>query len=384
VKIIIEKGECMIEFKQVQKTFKNTTVLKEMNLTINKGELVVFIGPSGCGKTTSLKMINRLIEPTEGTIIVNGQDTRKMDPIELRRQMGYVIQQTGLFPHMTIRENIQLIAGLEGHAEQDMDARTEHLLRMVGLDPDQFIDRYPSELSGGQQQRIGFARALMNDPEVILMDEPFSALDPVTRNDLQEELFNLQEEVKKTIVFVTHDMDEAIKLADRICIMRDGEIVQFDTPEQILRNPKDEYVESFIGKNRIWNSPEFIKAKDIMITDPVSISGKRTVLQAIEIMRSRKVDSLLITDRDRVLQGLIKLKDVHGIQDKTKRLEEVMNTNYAFVSIEDSLLDILDVMNTSDQGYLPVVDGSMLHGLITRSSLLSVLSEQFMQEEETI
>ncbi|WP_058764804.1 ABC transporter ATP-binding protein [Exiguobacterium chiriqhucha] len=374
----------MIEFKQVQKTFKNTTVLKEMNLTINKGELVVFIGPSGCGKTTSLKMINRLIEPTEGTIIVNGQDTRKMDPIELRRQMGYVIQQTGLFPHMTIRENIQLIAGLEGHAEQDMDARTEHLLRMVGLDPDQFIDRYPSELSGGQQQRIGFARALMNDPEVILMDEPFSALDPVTRNDLQEELFNLQEEVKKTIVFVTHDMDEAIKLADRICIMRDGEIVQFDTPEQILRNPKDEYVESFIGKNRIWNSPEFIKAKDIMITDPVSISGKRTVLQAIEIMRSRKVDSLLITDRDRVLQGLIKLKDVHSIQDKTKRLEEVMNTNYAFVSIEDSLLDILDVMNTSDQGYLPVVDGSILHGLITRSSLLSVLSEQFMQEEETI
>ncbi|UTT43367.1 ABC transporter ATP-binding protein [Exiguobacterium aurantiacum] len=374
----------MIEFKQVQKTFKNTTVLKEMNLTINKGELVVFIGPSGCGKTTSLKMINRLIEPTEGTIIVNGQDTRKMDPIELRRQMGYVIQQTGLFPHMTIRENIQLIAGLEGHAEQDMDARTEHLLRMVGLDPDQFIDRYPSELSGGQQQRIGFARALMNDPEVILMDEPFSALDPVTRNDLQEELFNLQEEVKKTIVFVTHDMDEAIKLADRICIMRDGEIVQFDTPEQILRNPKDEYVESFIGKNRIWNSPEYIKAKDIMITDPVSISGKRTVLQAIEIMRSRKVDSLLITDRDRTLQGLIKLKDVHGIQDKTKRLEEVMNTNYAFVSIEDSLLDILDVMNTSDQGYLPVVDGSILHGLITRSSLLSVLSEQFMQEEETI
>ncbi|WP_214700167.1 ABC transporter ATP-binding protein [Exiguobacterium sp. s57] len=374
----------MIEFKQVKKMFKSTTVLKEMSLTINKGELVVFIGPSGCGKTTSLKMINRLIEPTEGTIIVNGQDTRKMDSIELRRQMGYVIQQTGLFPHMTIRENIQLIASIEGHAEQEMDARTEHLLRMVGLEPDQFIDRYPSELSGGQQQRIGFARALMNDPEVILMDEPFSALDPVTRNDLQEELFNLQEEVKKTIVFVTHDMDEAIKLADRICIMRDGEIVQFDTPEQILRNPQDEYVESFIGKNRIWNSPEFIKAKDIMITDPVSISGKRTVLQAIEIMRSRKVDSLLITDRDSTLQGLIKLKDVHGIQDKTKRLEEVMNVNYAFVSIEDSLLDILDVMNTSDQGYLPVVDGSTLHGLITRSSLLSVLSEQFMQEEGTL
>lgn len=372
----------MIEFKNVKKSFKQTTVLKEMNLTINKGELVVFIGPSGCGKTTSLKMINRLIEPTEGTIIVNGQDTRKMDPIKLRRQMGYVIQQTGLFPHMTIRENIQLIASLGGQAEQEMDAQTEHLLKMVGLEPEQFIDRYPSELSGGQQQRIGFARALMNDPEVILMDEPFSALDPVTRNDLQEELFNLQEEVKKTIVFVTHDMDEAIKLADRICIMRDGEIVQFDTPEQILRHPKDAYVESFIGKNRIWSSPEYIKAKDIMIVDPVSISGKRTVLQGIEIMRSRKVDSLLITDRDRKLQGLIKLKDINANIDQTKRLEDVMNREYAYVFVDDSLLDVLDVMNTSDQGYLPVVEGPTLHGLITRSSLLSVLSEQFTQDHE--
>ena len=248
----------------------------------------------------------------------------KTDTIELRRHMGYVIQQTGLFPHMTVRENIQLIAGLEGKDHDEMDQRTEQLLTMVGLDPRQFIDRYPSELSGGQQQRVGFARALMNDPDVILMDEPFSALDPVTRNDLQEELFNLQEEVKKTIVFVTHDMDEAIKLADRICIMRDGEIVQFDTPEEILRHPKDEYVESFIGKNKIWSSPEFIKAEDIMIEDPVSISGKRTLLQGIEIMRGRKVDSLLITDRDRVLQGLIKLKNIQTIPDKSQRIEEVM------------------------------------------------------------
>lgn len=373
----------MIEFKNVGKQFKENVVLKGLSLEIQKGELVVFIGPSGCGKTTSLKMINRLIEPSSGTILVNGKDIMKTDTIELRRHMGYVIQQTGLFPHMTVRENIQLIAGLEGKDQDEMDQRTEQLLTMVGLDPRQFIDRYPSELSGGQQQRVGFARALMNDPDVILMDEPFSALDPVTRNDLQEELFNLQEEVKKTIVFVTHDMDEAIKLADRICIMRDGEIVQFDTPEEILRHPKDEYVESFIGKNKIWSSPEFIKAEDIMIEDPVSISGKRTLLQGIEIMRGRKVDSLLITDRDRVLQGLIKLKNIQTIPDKSQRIEEVMEGEIIAVNEHDSLLDVLEVMNQEETGYLPVTDATgKLKGLITRSSLLSVLSEQFIHEEE--
>ncbi|MDT0174188.1 ABC transporter ATP-binding protein [Exiguobacterium sp. BRG2] len=373
----------MIEFKNVGKQFKENVVLKGLSLEIQKGELVVFIGPSGCGKTTSLKMINRLIEPSSGTILVNGKDIMKTDTIELRRHMGYVIQQTGLFPHMTVRENIQLIAGLEGKDHDEMDQRTEQLLTMVGLDPRQFIDRYPSELSGGQQQRVGFARALMNDPDVILMDEPFSALDPVTRNDLQEELFNLQEEVKKTIVFVTHDMDEAIKLADRICIMRDGEIVQFDTPEEILRHPKDEYVESFIGKNKIWSSPEFIKAEDIMIEDPVSISGKRTLLQGIEIMRGRKVDSLLITDRDRVLQGLIKLKNIQTIPDKSQRIEEVMEGEIVGVNEHDSLLDVLEVMNQEETGYLPVTDATgKLRGLITRSSLLSVLSEQFIHEEE--
>ncbi|MER2032400.1 MULTISPECIES: ABC transporter ATP-binding protein [Exiguobacterium] len=373
----------MIEFKNVGKQFKDNVVLKGLSLEIQKGELVVFIGPSGCGKTTSLKMINRLIEPSSGTILVNGKDIMKTDTIELRRHMGYVIQQTGLFPHMTVRENIQLIAGLEGKNHDEMDQRTEQLLTMVGLDPKQFIDRYPSELSGGQQQRVGFARALMNDPDVILMDEPFSALDPVTRNDLQEELFNLQEEVKKTIVFVTHDMDEAIKLADRICIMRDGEIVQFDTPEEILRHPKDEYVESFIGKNKIWSSPEYIKAEDIMIEDPVSISGKRTLLQGIEIMRGRKVDSLLITDRDRVLQGLIKLKNIQTIPDKSQRIEEVMEGEIIAVNEHDSLLDVLEVMNQEETGYLPVTDATgKLRGLITRSSLLSVLSEQFIHEEE--
>lgn len=373
----------MIEFKNVGKQFKENVVLKGLSLEIQKGELVVFIGPSGCGKTTSLKMINRLIEPSSGTILVNGKDIMKTDTIELRRHMGYVIQQTGLFPHMTVRENIQLIAGLEGKDHDQMDQRTEQLLTMVGLDPRQFIDRYPSELSGGQQQRVGFARALMNDPDVILMDEPFSALDPVTRNDLQEELFNLQEEVKKTIVFVTHDMDEAIKLADRICIMRDGEIVQFDTPEEILRHPKDEYVESFIGKNKIWSSPEFIKAEDIMIEDPVSISGKRTLLQGIEIMRGRKVDSLLITDRDRILQGLIKLKNIQTIPDKSQRIEEVMEGEIIAVNEHDSLLDVLEVMNQEETGYLPVTDATgKLRGLITRSSLLSVLSEQFIHEEE--
>jgi len=383
--------KAILRAEQITKTYQTKTArheaLRPTTLSVHEGEFVSIMGPSGAGKSTLLNLLSTIDQPTDGSILINGADVTVMKEKQLarfrREQLGFIFQDFNLLDTMTVRENIQLIAGLEGKDHDEMDQRTEQLLTMVGLDPRQFIDRYPSELSGGQQQRVGFARALMNDPDVILMDEPFSALDPVTRNDLQEELFNLQEEVKKTIVFVTHDMDEAIKLADRICIMRDGEIVQFDTPEEILRHPKDEYVESFIGKNKIWSSPEFIKAEDIMIEDPVSISGKRTLLQGIEIMRGRKVDSLLITDRDRVLQGLIKLKNIQTIPDKSQRIEEVMEGEIIAVNEHDSLLDVLEVMNQEETGYLPVTDATgKLRGLITRSSLLSVLSEQFIHEEE--
>lgn len=372
----------MLEFRNVTKVFKNKTIIKNISFTVNKGEFVVLIGPSGCGKTTTLKMINKLIPLSSGNIYLEGKDISKEDTIELRRKMGYVIQQTGLFPHMTVGENIGLIPRLQKWSQDKIYKRTVELLNLVGMSPEQYIDRYPCELSGGQQQRIGVARAFSTNPEIILMDEPFSALDPITRNQLQDELFNLQQELKKTIVFVTHDMDEALKLADRICIMKDGSILQFDTPENILKNPANEFVEEFIGKKRIWQQPEFIKAKDIMITEPVKTTGNRTVVQALEIMKSNKVDSLLIVDKENRLDGIVTLKDIRKNESTSMKLESIMEREVKSVNLNESLIEILKEMNELHIGYVPVVDEtSKLVGLITRSSLLSILSNQFISEE---
>ncbi len=252
----------MIEIKNVKKRYGKKEVLHDISLTIPDGEIVSLIGGSGCGKSTLLKMINRLIPITGGDIYVNGKNIHDMEPVTLRRKIGYVIQQTGLFPHMTIRKNLELVMDLHKMPQEGRAEKINEMMDLVDLSRD-LLNRYPIELSGGQQQRVGVARALIVDPDVILMDEPFSAIDPITRVSLQDELRSLQETLKKTIVFVTHDMDEAIKISDRICLMREGHVEQYDTPEHILRNPATEYVESFIGKNRIWNSPEFIKAEDI-------------------------------------------------------------------------------------------------------------------------
>ena len=373
----------MLEFRNLRKVFKNKTVINDISFTVNKGEFVVIVGQSGCGKTTTLKMINKLILPTSGSINLDGKNIFKEDTIKLRRNMGYVIQQTGLLPHMTVGENIGIIPMLEKWPEEKILARTNELLEMVGMKPKEYINRYPCELSGGQQQRIGVARAWATNPDVILMDEPFSALDPITRNQLQDELFNLQQESKKTIVFVTHDMDEALKLGDRICIMKDGNIVQYDTPEEILNNPANDFVKEFIGKNRIWQQPGFIKAKDIMITEPITTSGSRTVVQALEIMKANKVDSLLIINKEDKLEGIVTIKDIIRNYTGSLKVNTIMGTEIKTVNLEDSLVDILNLMNELKIGYVPVVDdGSKLVGLITESSLLIVLSNQYINQED--
>ena len=251
----------MIEMKNISKKVGNKIILDDISLKIDEGSFVVFIGPSGCGKTTTLKLMNKLIEPTSGGIYIDGKPISKEDPIKLRRNIGYVIQSIGLFPHLTIRENIELIPKLKkDQTDEEIEEKTLELMKMVGLNPNEFLDKYPSELSGGQQQRIGLVRAIATDAKIILMDEPFSALDPITRTQLQEWLYSLQEELKKTIVFVTHDMDEALKLADKICIMKDGKVQQYDTVENLLRNPANEFVRNFIGSDRLWSTPEYIKA----------------------------------------------------------------------------------------------------------------------------
>ena len=376
----------MIEIKNIVKTAGEKVILDNISLTIESGSFVVLIGPSGCGKTTTLKLINKLIEPTSGEIYIDGKAISKEDPIKLRRNIGYVIQNIGLFPHLTIKENIELIPKLKGEkTEQEISDNTERLIKMVGLDPDEFLYKYPSELSGGQQQRIGVIRAIATDADIILMDEPFSALDPITRTQLQEWLYELQQELKKTIIFVTHDMDEALKLADKICIMQGGKIQQYDTAENLLKHPVNNFVKDFIGSDRLWSAPEYIKAKDIMIKNPVKAIETRTVIQVMEIMRTNKVDSILVTDKNNLLVGILTVKELrqNGIQDYY--IYKVMNKNPLFIYDDCNLIEILNIMNKENVGHIPVVSKDrQLVGLITRSSLLSVLSEQFLEMEVSI
>lgn len=373
----------MIEFKKIRKNFKDKTVINDISFNIDKGELVSIIGLSGCGKTTTLKMINRLINPSSGQILINGEDIESKDIIKLRRNIGYVIQQTGLFPHMTVRENIEIISNIENIDKEKIKKRTYELMDMVGLDSSEYLDCYPTELSGGQQQRIGVARAFATDPEIILMDEPFSALDPITRIQLQDELIDLQSKLKKTIVFVTHDMDEAIKISDRICIMNNGEIAQYDTPEEILKNPCNDFVSKFIGKNRIWSSPEFIRGEDIMIDNPITCFRKLSLLGCMEKMRSLKVDSLMVIDKSYYLLGIVTAKQIQNRTDRNVLVEDIMNDKFISVKPDDTIIDILEIVKENKIAQVPVIDDKgILKGIITRSSLVTTLSGQFLDTEE--
>ncbi|PGS25195.1 glycine/betaine ABC transporter ATP-binding protein [Bacillus cereus] len=244
----------MIQFNQVSKSYEDgTKAVDSLHLEIKRGEFFVLIGPSGCGKTTTMKMINRLIETTEGSILIDGKNIQQYDINELRWDIGYVLQQIALFPHMTIAENIAVVPEMRKWSKEKIKTRVDELLQMVGLDPDVYRDRMPDELSGGQKQRVGVVRALAANPKIVLMDEPFSALDPLSREQLQKDIVQLQKKIQKTIVFVTHDMQEALSLGDRICIMKEGKVVQLDTPEGIIHNPKNEFVEEFIGnRGRPW------------------------------------------------------------------------------------------------------------------------------------
>ena len=374
----------MIEFKGINKIFKNNIVLYDINLKLEEGNIIVFVGPSGCGKTTTVKMINRLIKPTSGQVLINGEDISNKNVIELRRNIGYVIQQTGLFPHMTIKENIGIVAKMQKMNSQEIEAKTRELMEMVGLDYEKFANRYPAELSGGQQQRVGIARALITNPDIILMDEPFSALDPITRSQLQDELLNIQTQFKKTIIFVTHDMDEAIKIADKICIMGKGRIIQYDDPETILKNPANEFVSDFVGKNRIWSSPEYIKVKDIMIENPITCSQEISLLKCIKKMRYERVDTLLVVDRKRKFNGIITGKMIQREKDHYKSVKEIMEQPRAVTYPDKSIVDILKDVNEKNLSSLPVIDSNgILKGLITKTSLVTTLSQQFEIEVDS-
>lgn len=312
----------MIAFENVTKTYgSNQVAVNSINLEIQKGEFFVIIGPSGCGKTTLLKMINRLIHLTEGTIRINGKRISDYNIHELRWNIGYVLQQIALFPHMTIEENIAVVPEMKKWSTTAIQQRIHELLEMVGLEPDKYSERKPKELSGGEQQRVGVIRALAADPEIILMDEPFSALDPISRTKLQDDLLELQRAIQKTIVFVSHDMQEALKLGDRICVMKDGEIVQIGTPQDIIQNPVNDFVQKFIG------------LKD----DPFSVFTIQQVIQPFA-------------------------------------KEEHQNyVNYS-VAVEDSLQSILQQLAQLE--CVVVKNGTEIIGVITRQSVLQFLASE--------
>ncbi|MER5176883.1 betaine/proline/choline family ABC transporter ATP-binding protein [Streptomyces sp. NPDC002896] len=269
-----------------------------VNMEIKAGEIVIFVGPSGCGKSTTLKMINRLIEPTGGRIRIAGEDVTDMDPVKLRRKIGYAIQASGLFPHMTVAQNIALVPKMVGWRKSKIDARVEEMLDLVGLDPGEFHGRYPRQLSGGQQQRVGVARALAADPPVLLMDEPFGAVDPITRDHLQDELIRLQRELHKTIVFVTHDFDEAIKLGDRIAVLRErSRIAQFDTPEAILTNPADDFVSGFVGAGAALKRLNLTRVRDVEITDYPTVKIDDPLQDVFDKLRSGSTNEILLLDK---------------------------------------------------------------------------------------
>ena len=366
----------MIQFVNVYKSYKNKPVLQNINLTVNSGEFMVLIGASGCGKTTLLKMINKLNPIDQGDILLDGTSVTKMNDTEMRRKIGYVVQDGGLFPHLTVAENISIILKSLGMPKKQQAIRISELLEMVDLDPS-YRDLYPSQLSGGQQHRVGVARAFAADPALILMDEPFSALDPVVRAELQDNIVQLQKRYKKTILFVTHDMDEAILLADRICIIQSGHIAQCDTPENILKHPANNDVGSFVGPNKLWSNPEFIEARDIMKTDPYRISKDRTVLQALQVMNHYAVDSLLVTDKQGI-DGIVWLSDLQNFQDYTSSLEDFISTDYISVYEDTSLKKIINTIDYNVSGIIPVISHEkQLVGYLTKSILLSSLSKQY-------
>lgn len=371
----------MIKFEKVTKKYSDgPAAVQNLNFEIKNGELLVLIGPSGCGKTTTMKMINRIITHSEGKISIDGKDISTLDPVMLRRKIGYVIQQVGLFPHYTIEDNIALIPKMNKWKDEEIKNRVSQLMMTVGLDPEVYAKRYPKELSGGQQQRVGVARALAANPDIILMDEPFGALDPITREQLQDELLRIQSEMHKTIVFVTHDMDEALKLGDRIAIMKDGELLQLDTPDQLLNNPSHGFVEEFIGKKRIYQNPEYIPITDIMRENPAVTLPSRTLTMAISYMRQRKTDTLIVVDESGKLLGIIPGYELQS-KERTQTIAEVMQATDNVLFNTASAMDALKMIANVPYGIIPIIDiNKKVIGVVTRGSLLSFFANQWTEE----
>ncbi len=370
----------MIRFEKVLKKYNNQDgpAVDSLDLHINKGEICMLVGPSGCGKTTTMKMINKLIKATSGKIYINDMDIDMVDPIKLRLDIGYVIQDTGLFPHMTIAENIATVPIEKGWDRNKIRHRVDELLELMELDPEIYRDKRPKDLSGGQRQRVGVARALAADPPVMLMDEPFGALDPITRGKLQDEFLRLQEKIGKTIVFVTHDMDEAIKMGDKIAVMRDGRLVQFGTPNDILSNPADEFVSELIGGNGSLKIMNLIKCKDIMRSIP-NIDSEMSTEEALKLVLKHGVRNILVTDKGQRLLGYVSygalVNNKAAVKDFIKPIGETLTPK---TTLQDALSRMFSMGSKT-----VFVSGSKgkVDGIITMDDLLKAVSDNDQSSE---
>ncbi|UUD62998.1 ABC transporter ATP-binding protein [Pseudomonas seleniipraecipitans] len=365
----------MIELDKLTKKFhqkgKDVVAVNEVSLTVDEGQICVFLGPSGCGKSTTLKMINRLIKPTSGRVLINGEDTTGIDEVTLRRNIGYVIQQIGLFPNMTIEENITVVPKLLGWDKKRCHERAVELMSMVQLEPKQYLSRYPRELSGGQQQRIGVIRALAADAPVLLMDEPFGAVDPVNRDAIQNEFFQMQRALNKTVIMVSHDIDEAIKLGDKIAIFKDGALLQYDHPDTLLAHPADDFVSGFVGQDSTLKRLLLIRAEDAADNAP-SVLADTAVADALELMEEHDRRHLVVTDAQKKAQGYIRRRDLRG---QSGAVQPFLQTFNATAAHDEHLRILLSRMYEFNRSWLPVLSADKdFLGEVTQESIADYLS----------
>ena len=367
----------MLRFEHVSLSYGSQKILDDLSFEIQEGQMAVLIGPSGCGKTTTLKMINRLIEPSAGKIYLNEEDITAKDKVELRRHIGYVIQQIGLFPNMTVAQNICVVPKLLKWPKDKCDQTVRELLEMVDMPYEQYAHKYPSEMSGGQQQRIGILRALAASPPIVLMDEPFSALDPMTRRSLQQEVRSLQQKLNKTFVFVTHDMEEALDLADVIIFMDHGKIVQMAPPEEMLAHPASGQIQDFLGKFIDTHAQKELTAADFMRPGVSTVSATRGVNECVSKMQRRNVDTLIVVDDQDRYQGTVSIADIRLTGHVVKTIEPLIRCNTPTVHTGDSAKDCFDLLISSGAPYLIVLDEEeKVDGLITKTSMTSAMAEQ--------
>ncbi|WP_150697106.1 ABC transporter ATP-binding protein [Pandoraea terrae] len=364
----------MIKLSNVTKRYDGASgpVVENINMEVGAGEICVLLGPSGCGKTTTLKMINRLIQPTSGKIFLEGKDTDAFDVVELRRRIGYVIQQIGLFPNMTVEENICVVPQLLGWDKARARRRAAELLEIVALDPAIYLTRYPKDLSGGQAQRVGVARALATDPAVMLMDEPFGAIDPINRELIQDEFLRIQRQVKKTIVFVSHDIDEAVKMADKIAIFRAGQLEQFDTPDNILARPASPFIAGFVGADRALKRLRLVHARDALSARECAVRVGESGARARAVMAEHGVDRIVLLDAADKPQGYFTAAQLHA-------LEGTLSTAHAMpvhstANSRDDLRAVVSSMFASGASWLPTVDDDgRFVGYVSQAHIVELL-----------